>query len=86
MWLHTVSVRFQKLSYSFDSNNAPESLSVTVFTRRFHNVFPQVTRCGLAPLPAPPLPFQPLLSVDYKASNTPDVRVLRSQNSPPQES
>lgn len=66
MWLHTVSVRFQKLSYSFDSNNTAESPSRVVFTSRFHNVFPQVTHCGLAPPRAFLLALPTFLSVVYR--------------------
>lgn len=68
MWLHTVSVRFQKLSHSSDSNNMPESPSPIVFTSRFHNVLPQVTHMVLLLCLHPSLPFQLFLSVVYETS------------------
>ena len=68
MWLPTVSVRFQKLSCSSDSNSTPESPSLIVFTSRFHNVFPQVTHMALLLCLHPSLPFQLFLSVVYETS------------------
>lgn len=76
MWLHKVSVRFPKLSYSLDSNKMPESPSLIVFMSRFHNILPQVTHYGLAPLPEPSLALPALSPSGCRTSNT-----LRAQGS-----